>query len=48
VRKFKAETNQQQNGRWIQLDSLASSSSGILLRIGNVTVDVQAGLIPGF
>ena len=46
LRKFRTEANQPQNGRWIQLDSLAPTGSGVVLRIGNVTVEIQRGFDP--
>ena len=46
LRKFETETNQPQNGIWIQLDSLAPTGSGVVLRIGNVALEVQRGFDP--
>ena len=46
LRKFSTEANQPQNGRWIQLDSLAPTGSGVVLRIGNVALEVQRGFDP--
>ena len=46
LRKFETETNQPQNGIWIQLDSLAPTGSSVVLRIGNVALEVQRGFDP--
>ena len=46
LRKFETETNKPQNGIWIPLDSLAPTGSGVVLRIGNVTVEIQRGIDP--
>ena len=46
LRKFETETNQPQNGIWIKQDSLAPTGSGVVLRIGKVTVENQSGFDP--
>lgn len=46
LRKFRAEASAKPNGRWLQLDSLAPSASGVSLRIGGLTLEVQRGFDP--
>jgi hypothetical protein len=46
LRKFRAEASAKHNGRWLQLDSLAPSGSGVSLRIGGLTLEVQRGFDP--
>ncbi|MGI6645854.1 MAG: IS66 family insertion sequence element accessory protein TnpA [Limnochordia bacterium] len=46
LRKFRAEASAKPNGRWLQLDSLAPSGSGVSLRIGGLTLEVQRGFDP--
>ena len=46
LRKYATETNQPQSGKWIQLDSLAPTGTGVVLRLGNVTEEIQRGFAP--
>jgi len=43
LRKFIAEARQPRNGSWVSLDTIAPRSSGVLFRIGSVTLEVQRG-----
>lgn len=43
LRKFRAETPSLKNSRWVSLDNIAPAGSGVLLHIGNVTLEVQRG-----
>lgn len=43
LRKLKTDTDPHGNGRWISLDTIAPSGSGVSLRVGNVTFEVERG-----
>ena len=43
LRKFRTETKQGTLVRWLSLDAVAPSGSGVSLRIGNVVLEIQRG-----
>ena len=46
LRKLRGEASPSRNDRWINLNTIAPSSSGISLRIGNAVLEIERGFDP--
>ena len=46
LRKLRSETNLSEKGRWVSLNNIAPSNSGVSLRIGNAVLEIDRGFDP--